>query len=481
MARTIINRGSVANDGTGDSLRSGADKINANFSEIYSVLGDGDNLLTTDIDFGENKILFSNTIPTSAGLASLDASKYVGMIIHVQNTGTLYYAHSGTWRRLLTDNSANNVPQYTDPLDTIAYSGNYNDLTNRPAIPTKLTDIGITDGSAGQTLTTDGTGNFTFRDIEATSISFDNIIDKPTTLAGYGINDAFTGRYEDLLNKPTLFSGNYNDLTNKPSVPADLSDLTDNTNLLFDGQYINLSGKPAIPTDVNQLTDSSNLFFSRSYNDLTNKPNSFVNLAELSMTLGVTVDEFSNDIAMTDNSATALVTERAVKTYVANQIALIPTPIQQTLSLVGTNLSISSGNTVDLASIVGDTVGNFTLASSTIDTDDSSAITFIPAVRFNSDAFIENDLVVTGAVTANRFISTGNGSPEFSSDTDITLSAGERVIISGSPLKMASFTTAERDALTPEFGDMIYNSQTGKMQAYVADSGDSTPDWVDLH
>ena len=41
MAKNVINRGSVANDGTGDNLRAGAEKVNANFSEIYTAIGDG--------------------------------------------------------------------------------------------------------------------------------------------------------------------------------------------------------------------------------------------------------------------------------------------------------------------------------------------------------------------------------------------------------------------------------------------------------
>ena len=41
MAINLINRGSVANDGTGDNLRAGAEKVNANFSEIYTAIGDG--------------------------------------------------------------------------------------------------------------------------------------------------------------------------------------------------------------------------------------------------------------------------------------------------------------------------------------------------------------------------------------------------------------------------------------------------------
>lgn len=323
MAKLTINRGTNSNDGTGDSLRDGADKINSNFSEVYSILGDGNNLLTRDIDFGENKIFFSNTVQTVQNLSSLDASKYLGMIIHVQSTGSLYYAHSGAWRKLLTDNSALNVPQYVEPLSNVAYSGNYNSLSNRPTIPTKITDIGIEDGSAGQVLTTDGIGNFVFRDVEATSISFNNVTNKPTTLAGYGINDAFTGRYEDLLNKPTLFSGSYNDLTDKPNIPQDINELNDDDGLLFDGSYSSLSGRPVIPEDINQLTDSSNLLFDGNYNNLTNKPTSFT-LSSLSMALGVSVDEFSNDTTFGSNSQTALVTEYAVKTYVDNQISTIP-------------------------------------------------------------------------------------------------------------------------------------------------------------
>src|SRR6056300_951369 len=41
MAKLTINRGSLANDGTGDNLREGANKVNLNFDEIYTAIGDG--------------------------------------------------------------------------------------------------------------------------------------------------------------------------------------------------------------------------------------------------------------------------------------------------------------------------------------------------------------------------------------------------------------------------------------------------------
>jgi hypothetical protein len=46
---------------------------------------------------------------------------------------------------------------------------------------------------------------------------FANLTEVPTTIAGYGILDAFQGNFNDLTNVPNLFSGSYNDLTDKPS------------------------------------------------------------------------------------------------------------------------------------------------------------------------------------------------------------------------------------------------------------------------
>ena len=41
MAKLTIGRGTNPNDGTGDNLRDGANKINLNFDEIYTAIGDG--------------------------------------------------------------------------------------------------------------------------------------------------------------------------------------------------------------------------------------------------------------------------------------------------------------------------------------------------------------------------------------------------------------------------------------------------------
>jgi len=58
MSKLGINTGFVANDGTGDTLRTGAIKINSNFDEVYNALGDGSNIL---VGFGKTVISIGTT------------------------------------------------------------------------------------------------------------------------------------------------------------------------------------------------------------------------------------------------------------------------------------------------------------------------------------------------------------------------------------------------------------------------------------
>jgi hypothetical protein len=124
------------------------------------------------------------------------------------------------------------------------------------------------------------------------------------------------------------------------------------------------------------------------------------------------------------------------------------------------------------ANITGSlTAGAMLLSGSNIDTDDSSAITVTPGVTFNSDVTVENNMTVNNVLTVDtlqvtNFETVGAGTPELESDTDLLLTAGTRVEVTSSPLKMASFTTTERNALTPENGDIIYNTTDNKFQGY---------------
>jgi len=300
---------------------------------------------------------------------------------------------------------------------------------------------------------------------------------------------AFSNNYEDLDNTPTGFTGDYNDLTNKPTIPGIIKNLSDVSGddpvdgdaLVYDaleGLYrprsiINQTDLDALtlgsldnvitvgnvtdrflkftagawrpskvqyaevqntPTDISDFTDTTGLLFSGDYTDLSNTPS---------------IPSVLTDLGITDGADGQVLTTDGLGNFAFQD--------------------------------AGDQIGNFTLSASTIDTDDSSQILITPALRLSSDLTVDNDVNVNGVVTASSFVSSGDGDPEFASLTDITLSAATRVTISSSPLKLATFTTIERDALDSEFGDMIYNSDIAKIQGYVADSGSGTAGWVDLH
>ena len=132
------------------------------------------------------------------------------------------------------------------------------------------------------TLKSTGIGNNT--------IDFVDVDNKPTTLAGYGITDAFSGDYDDLTDKPNLllfqtvadaFDGDYNNLHNKPTIfdgqfpsldqkPTTIAGygITD----AFDGDYNKLSNTIPIATDVSELADSTGLIFDGTWASLEGKP-----------------------------------------------------------------------------------------------------------------------------------------------------------------------------------------------------------------
>lgn len=111
----------------------------------------------------------------------------------------------------------------------------------------------------------------------ATTGSYNDLINKPTL---------FSGAYADLTGKPTLFSGSYADLTNKPTLfSGSYNDLSD-TPTLFSGSYVDLTNKPFIPTKTSDITNDSGYLIaldligyvtsSQLSSELSNKQNTLV-------------------------------------------------------------------------------------------------------------------------------------------------------------------------------------------------------------
>jgi len=83
-----------------------------------------------------------------------------------------------------------------------------------------------------------------------------------------------------------------------------------------------------------------------------------------------------------------------------------------------------------------------------------------------------NDITGAGNININGdVITTSVGTPTLTSTTDINFTAGtgatDRVEVTQSPFKIASFTTTQRDAKTSEDGDLIYNSSNNQFEIYT--------------
>ena len=191
-----------------------------------------------------------------------------------------YNTKVATLEQADSDNNASiqsvstDLTELSNGLATVARSGSYNDLTDKPSFSGSYNDLTdkptLFSGSYN-----DLTDKPTLATV-ATSGSYNDLTDKPS----------FSGSYNDLTDKPTLFSGSYNDLTDKPTLATvatsgSYNDLTDKPTLATvatSGSYNDLTDKPTLATvatsgSYNDLTDKPS--FSGSYNDLTDKPTLF--------------------------------------------------------------------------------------------------------------------------------------------------------------------------------------------------------------
>lgn len=151
MARQNIFRGTAANDGSGDSLRDAAQKINETFVELYLKLGGDSDVITTGISFDSDNIIFEGSsideFETRLSVVNPTADRN---ILLPDQSGTLVIGTSpAITGAVLTD------PQINDSDGTYQYIFNSSPLSADRIItlPALSTDDTFVFASNTQTLT----------------------------------------------------------------------------------------------------------------------------------------------------------------------------------------------------------------------------------------------------------------------------------------------------------------------------------------
>ena len=117
---------------------------------------------------------------------------------------------------------------------TSSFSGNYGDLSNKPTIPSKTSDLtndsGFINASGAPVQSVDG-------DTGAVTTNAVKVVTQTLTEVQKGIARTNIGA------GTSSFSGDYGDLSNKPTIPTKTSDLTNDSGFLTDVPVDSVNGK----------------------------------------------------------------------------------------------------------------------------------------------------------------------------------------------------------------------------------------------
>ena len=170
MAKQALGLGTIANDNTGDTLRAGGDKINDNFSELYSALGNGTTLTVNVTNPAAGQVLrYNGSTFLPSDYTNLTAALDVnGNSIISSSNGNINIAPNGTGNLTLGVGSIISTFSGTDgSIDlptTVKYKNEYTSLAAAPAAATytgyfftvdgddnPYVNINITAGGVGDT------------------------------------------------------------------------------------------------------------------------------------------------------------------------------------------------------------------------------------------------------------------------------------------------------------------------------------------
>lgn len=460
MSKQLINLGTTVNDGTGDALRVGAQKINENFTELYNFLGSSggqlslvNSIITEEglrVNSSSGNIAISAKIATTTELGSV----IVGAGLSITSSGVL----SATGLQNQFTGSYNDL---TDKPEL--FSGVYNDLTGKPSIPETIFDLGINSAAPGSILVVQGTGTAQFSTLfdqqlsTTDDVEFNSVIANTTMTLNtevtetQGIISALTSQ-RDTLENSTL-----------PSMQSQLSGLQSQqlywqsqVNSLPPGseQWIFANNQLNIINGQIEVLNSQILAVQSQIVSIDNQIGYYQSILPVT-TANIYFDHPTQSLVLSSNITTSTVFLEDSSIAVTETGLLSSTP--GSFSVLTGNKSWVMGADGIFVVPVGATI---------IDGNGQSILTTPPNQTLNTTSDVDFNSVTAGTITTDTVLSTGTGIPTFTSATSINFNAAEAVVIGTSPLRLASLTTTQRDALVALNGDMIYNTTLNKIQGF---------------
>jgi len=304
----------------------------------------------------------------------------------------------------------------------------------------------------------------------------------------------------------------YSVISGTPVIPTDISQLSDNQEI--------------IPTDISQLTDNQGILQIvgvDSFLDLLDTPNVYsqdankfvkVNQTETALEFGeISAQEIQDALGYTpyngdtntagfltqEADTLATVTQRGGNTTAPLTVSAITSTTNTTTSqVVKTVLEFFNNNLTNVFDISIENNKSLSIANRLI-VNTSTDVVSLTNCDLIGDA--NSTIGLETNYWTSAFLSTVNTSNIIAkSATDLIIEPSTNVVFSlgnstrkvkvtgvGS-LRLPDITTAQRNSFTPEFGDIIYNSDVSSVQMYVAITGWTggvppapIPGWVTLY
>jgi len=342
-------------------LNFSADQLNGELEDGTSYL-DGvtyrlDGLEVTQADYFNGFEIATQRSVSIHVTSSTPTTLYYWCQKHLNMGRPITVSNPGTGGGVLDYNELENLPTLFD--------GDYNSLTNLPSIPTSILNLGISDGSNNQVLTTNGNGVFTFKTVagggggDITVVSDDGQFTisggTMTVVGGTNIDtEVVTGSGQLTINL-TPFGINY------------LTDVDTSTTAPEAGQVLKWDGAKWAPAtdateggaglDAQFLNGQPGPYY-LNYNNLTNTP-STLTLANLSVGNeraaagdgGIEYDNTTGVFRYTPPDLTSFVTsgELAPVAYTGDYANISNTPTYATVATSGAYGDLSGTPTIPSA------------------------------------------------------------------------------------------------------------------------------------